>query len=334
MKRLLAIVILAALAWSGYWVFMAETRERLLEGWLAERRAEGWVADVTDLHVSGFPNRIDTFMTGLALADPDEGWRWNAEGFQILSMSWKPHHLIAVWPGEQVIGSPYETIRMTGETLRGSVIFRPTPRLELDRTSIEIGGLRLAGDLGWEARIDAATLATRQVPDAGEHAHQIAFNATGLVPPNAWSERIPGSRALPREMETLKLDVVVDFDRPWDRAAVETKNPAITAIELHDATAVWGDLSLRAQGRLETDAQGFAEGEITLRARNWRQMLSIAEQSEAISSDLAGAMRGGLDLIAMLSGDRDTIEVPLDFRDGRTYLGPIPVGAAPRLSRK
>jgi hypothetical protein len=333
MKRLLAIVIIAALAWSGYWFFMAETRERLLENWLEDRRAEGWVADATDLYVSGYPNRIDTFVTDLALADPDEGWRWNAEQFQILSMSWKPHHLIAVWPGEQGIGSPYETIRMTSERMRGSVIFRPTPRLELDRTAIELADLRLTGDLGWEAHIGSAILATRQAPDAGEHAHEIAFDAKGLVPPNAWSEQIPGSRALPREMEVLKLDAIVDFDRPWDRAAVETENPAITGFELRDASAIWGNLSLRAKGHLETDAEGFAEGEISLRARNWRQMLEIAELSGAISSELAGAMRGGLDLIAMLSGDRNTIEVPLAFRDGRTFLGPIPVGEAPRLSR-
>lgn len=333
MKKLLAIVILAALAWSGYWLFMAQTRERLLESWLAERRAEGWVADATDLHVSGYPNRIDTFVTGLALADPDEGWRWNAEELQLLSMSWKPHHLISVWPGMQVFGTPYETIRARSELLRGSIIFRPTPRLELDRATIEIDGLQLSGALGWEARIGKATFATRKAPDSGVNAHQIGFDAVGLVPPNAWSDRLPGSRALPRQMESLELDVVMDFDRPWDRIAIETRNPAITGVEIRDLTAVWGDLSLRAQGYLEPDTQGFAQGEISLRARNWREMLEIAEQSGAVSSELAVAMRQGLDLIAMLSGDRKTIEVPLQFRDGRVFVGPVPVGNAPRLSR-
>ena len=39
MRTLLAIVILAALGWSGYWWFNASTRENALNGWLAGRRA-------------------------------------------------------------------------------------------------------------------------------------------------------------------------------------------------------------------------------------------------------------------------------------------------------
>ncbi|WP_424933105.1 DUF2125 domain-containing protein [Amaricoccus macauensis] len=333
MKKLLAIVILASLAYSGYWFFMAQMRENLLEEWLAERRTEGWVADVGALDVSGFPNRIDTFVKDLALADPDQGWRWDAEEFQILSMSWKPQHLIAVWPGEQVIGSPYETIRVGSQTLRGSVIFRPTPRLELDRSTIEIEALTLTGDLGWQAQIASALLATRQAPDTDPNAHEISFEAKGVVPPNAWTDEIPGSRALPRQMERLNLDAVITFDRPLDRIAVETENPAILAIGLEDASAVWGDLGLRAKGEVIQDSEGFAEGEISLRARNWRKMLDLAEEGEAITPDLAAAMRSGLDFIALLSGDRESIEVPLTFRNGSTYLGPIPIGAAPRLSR-
>ncbi len=333
MKKLLAIVILAGLAWSGYWLFMAHMHKRALTGWLEARRADGWVAYTASLHVSGFPNRIDTFVEGLALADPEQGWRWDAEELQLLSMSWKPQHLIAAWPGEQVIGSPYETIRFHGETLRGSVIFRPTPRLELERTAIEIADLAIAGDLGWNARVGSAMLATRQAPDTTPNAHEISFEAHGLVPPNAWTEEIPGARALPRQVESLKLDAIATFDRPWDRLAVETENPVLLAIELDEASADWGDLSLRAQGNVIRDADGFAEGDLTLRARNWRQMLDLAEEGGAITPEMAGAMRGGLDLIAMFTGDRNSIEVPLSFRGGRTYLGPIPIGVAPRLGR-
>jgi hypothetical protein len=334
MKKLIAIVILAALAWSGYWLFMANMRKGALEGWLAERRADGWVAEADGLKVSGFPNRIDTFVTGLSLADPEEGWLWDAEAFQILSLSWKPHHLIAAWPGEQVIGTPYDTMRIAGEGLRGSVIFRPTPALELDHMTIELKDVDFHGDLGWDARIGSAILATRRPPDAAPDAHEVSFKAEGLVPPNAWTDEIPVSGALPRQMDALDLDAIVTFDRPWDRHAVETENPAIVAIELKDATAIWGELDLRAKGELRPDEDGLAEGEMTLRARNWRQMLDIAEQSQAITPQLAGALRGGLDLLARFSGDGESLTVPLNFENGRARIGPIPVGSAPRLSRR
>ena len=77
---LLAIVILAALAWSGFWWFNASARERALDRWLAERRADGWQAEAADLRVTGFPNRVDVLVTDLRLADPEAGWSWHASG--------------------------------------------------------------------------------------------------------------------------------------------------------------------------------------------------------------------------------------------------------------
>ena len=82
------------------------------------------------------------------------------------------------------------------------------------------------------------------------------------------------------------------------------------------------------------DAEGFAEGRIDLRARNWREMIALAESAGALDPTLAGAVRAGLDLIARFSGDRDAINVPLDFADGVTRLGPIVVGPAPVLARR
>lgn len=277
MKKLFAIVMLAALAYGGYWFFMASLRESLFEDWLAERRADGWIAEARALDVRGFPNRIDTFVEGLALADPDQGWQWNAEAFQLLSLSWKPNHLIAAWPGRQIIGTPYETIELSGEVLRGSVVVRPTPRLPLDRTTIEIGDLSVTGGYGWNAGIVEAIFAVRAEPDVEGHAYRFGLDAKGLTPPNAWREEFPGANALPRRMQSLYADAVVTFDRAWDRVAVEEENPAILEIDIDDARASWGKLDLRAEGVLTTDAEGFAEGSIRLRARNWRQMLQIAE---------------------------------------------------------
>ena len=90
MRTLLAIVILAALAWSGWWFVQSTARDRAMEAWLADRRAAGWVAEAEDVRVRGFPNRVDTVITELSLSDPDAGWAWQADGLQVLSLSYKP----------------------------------------------------------------------------------------------------------------------------------------------------------------------------------------------------------------------------------------------------
>ena len=86
MRTRLAIVILAALGWSGWWFFQSTMRDRAMEAWLADRRAAGWVADASDVRVRGFPNRVDTVIEKLNLSDPEAGWSWRADGLQILSL--------------------------------------------------------------------------------------------------------------------------------------------------------------------------------------------------------------------------------------------------------
>ena len=333
MRSLLAIVILAALGWSGWWWWHASMRERAVEDWLAARRADGWVAEAAEVRVTGYPNRIDTIVTGLSLADPEEGWSWTAPEFQFLSLSYQPHHVIAVWPGEQVIATPYDTLHVASARLRGSVVFEPNPRLALMRSAIEIEDMRIRSELGWEARIGEAMLATRQA-EGERFAHDLSFVAEELALPRNWTEGIDVAGVLPEAIESLALDATLAFDRPWDRAAVEGEDPALEGVRIRDASIAWGSLDLRGQGALVADADGRAEGEIELRARNWREMIEIAENAGAVGSGIAGALRGGLDLIARLAGDENAITLPLDFEDGQTRLGPIPLGPAPRLARR
>ena len=337
MRTLLAIVILAALGWSGYWYVHATAVDRAVTGWLAERRAAGWVAEADDVRVRGFPSRVDTTLTGLDLADPKAGWSWHAEAFQVLSLSYRPNHVIAVLPGEQVLATPLDTFRATAERLRGSVIFKPTPRLELDHMTFEIGDMQIASDSGWTAKIGKAILATRQAADGTPFAHDLAFNAERLALPEALTEtltgRLGGKRVLPAEIGTVGVDATLVFDKPWDRPAVEGENPALEAIRVRDLALTWGTLDLHGSGTLEVDAHGFARGRMDLKARNWRAMVDVAEEA-GLDPGVAAAVRGGLGLMASLSGNRDTVSVPLDFKGGVARLGPIVLGPAPLLARR
>jgi hypothetical protein len=334
MRTLFAIVVLAALGWSGWWYWAASLREAALTGWLDERRAAGWLAEAEDVTVNGFPNRIDAIVTGLELADPASGWSWSAPEFQVLSLSYTPHHVIAVWPGEQIVASPYETTRIESALMRGSVVFDPRPGLPLNRSTIEIEDMRLSGDGGWTASLAKGVLATRR-PDPGtapEFAHHIGFRAEDLSLPSAWTSGIGRAGVLPAAIETANLDATLVFDRPWDQRAIESENPVLERVNIRDMRLLWGSLDLRARGELSADARGYAEGRLDLRARNWREMLRVAVNAGMIGENMAGAVETGLGLLARLSSDRNTIEVPLSFQNGETRLGPILIGEAPRLA--
>ena len=331
MRILLAIVILAAAGWSGFWWFNASARERALTRWLEERRADGWQAEAADMRVTGFPNRVDVIITDLSLADPKAGWSWQASGLQILSLAWKPHQFIVALPGEQVVATPYETLTATSEVLRGSIAFRPNTRLELDHSTFEIEGMAIASDQGWSAEVGKAILATRQAAGVA-FAHDVAFNAETLVLPDGLVGA--ADAVLSDTVGPLAVDTTLAFDRAWERSSVEGDNPVLEGVDVRKLAIAWGELDLSGSGALAADAEGYAEGRIELRARNWRTMLDVAEASGALNPTVASGVRAGLGLLAGLSGDADSLSVPLSFGDGRTRLGPIPLGPAPRLARR
>lgn len=335
MRILLTIVILAGLAWSGWWFYGAQARETALDDWLAARRADGWLAEAQDIRVTGFPNRLDTIVTGLDLADPASGWAWQADEFQILSLSYKPHHFIAVWPGEQRVGTPQGAIEVTSGLMRGSVVFAPNARLTLDRATIEIEEMTLSATSGWEASIGSAIVAARRAEEgAPEFSYDLGIDASDAVLPALGVGRHDLTEILSRGIRSAGLDATLTFDRSLDRASVEGENPNLLAARLRDLSLDWGRLDLRGQGRIAADADGRAEGEINLRARNWREMIDIAEASDALSGAAAGALRTGLALLATLGGDGNSLQVPLVFGDGDARLGPVRIGAAPRLIRE
>jgi len=329
--RILLIAILAGAAlWSGYWLIGARGLEMAYRDWLAARAAEGWVANYSQVTTAGFPNRFDTTIADLELADPDTGVAWTAPFFQILSLSYRPTHVIAVAPERMILASPFERIEIETAEMRGSVVVEPGSDLVLDRSAFVLRDMRLTSSQGWTAHLAEGRFATRQAPLVAE-AHEIGFEATGVAPAAPLLRRLDPARVLPEVIDTLKIDATMGFDRPWDRFAIEDARPDITFLELNELRADWGRLALRAAGDLTVDATGIPEGRITVKATNWREMLDIAVAAGLLPEGLKDTAESGLALLAALNGPPETLDVPLEFRNGRVRLGPIPLGDAPRL---
>lgn len=329
-RTLIIVVLLAAAGWCGYWFFGAWTLDRAVEAWLAERRAEGWVAESADSTVRGFPNRFDLTLAELELADPETGLAWSAPFFQILSLSYRPHHVIAVWPDEQSVATPFERIGVTSEDFRGSLRLADMTTLGLENATFVSEAVALESDAGWTAALDTGRMAVRRVP-ATEATYEIGVEALGLTPAERARGLLDPSSRLPSKIETLRLDAAVAFTAPWDRTAIEVARPQPTHVDLRELRATWGRLDFRAAGELEIAADGTPEGEITVKAENWREMLELGVASGAVPQSLASTIERGLEALAGMSGSPDTLDAPLTFRDGRIFYAFVPLGPAPRL---
>jgi len=135
---------------------------------------------------------------------------------------------------------------------------------------------------------------------------------------------------LPDVFETLIIDTTLTFDTPWDRFAIERQRPQITKINLTELRAIWGDIDIRAAGQLLVDEQGMPTGEITVKAKNWRDILNIATETGAIPASMTMIVTRALETMAEMTGDPKTLDAPLTFKNGQISLGIIPLGPAPR----
>lgn len=330
MRVLIAVVIVAALGWSAVWLVGARAVDRGWERWVAARNQDGWVAFAEDTRTRGYPNRFDTTLTGVELADPETGLAWTAPFLQIFRLSYEPRHVIVTWPLTQTLSTPEQRISLSLKKGQGSLVFGRGATWPLERSSLVFDDLALDSDAGWSAALDQLLIATRpseRVPGAVN----LGLDAQGIVPASAALRRLAEAGLLPGRFEYVSVDASVLFDAPWDRAAIERARPQITAIDLHVLKSKWGALELWLAGELTVDQAGLPSGTLTVKATNWREILDLAVGAGVLPKPVARSLEAGLGVLAGLAGGRQTLDVPLTLRDGRVRLGPIPLGRAPSI---
>ncbi|MEM8553676.1 MAG: DUF2125 domain-containing protein [Pseudomonadota bacterium] len=331
MRTLLIAIIVAGLGWSGYWWFGADATDRAVERWLNDRQSEGWVANYETVKTRGFPNRFDTTIYGPELADPDTGVLWQTEFVQFLRLSYRPHHMIAVWPDEQTFGSPEETVTLSADGLRGSLKFEPGLALTLEEAIMESGPFALSSTADWDMRAQSGLVAVRQTP-AHALTYDFAVNLRDLAPPDAWMQRLGQAGVTVGDLGRAELEATVKFDAPWDLDALENARPQPQRIDLSEARIQWGDMTFAAAGELDVDSLGRLDGALTVRAGNWQAMLNVAESTGLLPRDLARLVGQGLTFMARFGGNPNRIDTELTFNEGVVSLGGfVPLGQAPRL---
>ncbi|SMX22951.1 DUF2125 domain-containing protein [Boseongicola aestuarii] len=330
MGRLIVVVLVASLGWMAWWAFGSSALDRALTAWVDERRSEGWAADVADIDVAGFPNRFDTTLSDIRFADPETGVAWSAPFLQLLALAYKPHQVIAVLPNEHRLSTPLQTLDLSHDQARGSIFMQPSPSLPLDRSTIIIEALSVGSTLGWTARLDEGRFATEQIP-ARANAHRIGAELLGFHPPQEVLAILDPAGLLPRTVERMRFDADIGFTAPWDRGAIEIARPQIVRIDLNDLSAEWGSVTFRAAGALDVDARGTPTGEISIKAVDWRRLLQMFVASGMVGENVAPTIETALEFLAALKGPSDTIDADLSLRSGRVFLGPIPLGDAPKI---
>jgi hypothetical protein len=330
MNRLIVWILIVAGVWMGLWAAGSVFYEKQLQGWIEQRRAQGWAADVADLKVRGFPNRFDTTLSEVTMADPATGVAWSAPFVQFLSLAYKPHQLIAVLPERHLFSTPLQTMTISHEKAQGSLFLQPQSTLPLNRAVFVIDRLLVSSSLGWEVGLAEGRFAA-EADAAAENGYRIGAEILRLTPSRETRDRLDPAGVLPSTIDAMRLDASLRFTAPWDRFAIEQSRPQVTSIDLDDLSASWGSITFRAAGDLLIDEYGVPEGRITVKAVEWRRLLEMAVGTGLVASSFLPVLERALEVMASLEGSPETLDAPLTFQRGLITLGPIPLGPAPRI---
>lgn len=330
----IAILISAAFAllYSGYWAVGAYALNRAIPAWADARRDEGWQVQWTEARVRGFPSRFDTTLVDPQFADPQTGWAWQGDFLQLLALSYRPNHLIAVLPPDHQLTTPQQRYAINQDRARASVVLTLEAQSQIDRVTVVIEAPRWDAP-DWSTSAQSVRLATRRLPDS-PLAHDLGVLAEAVVLPAALKLRLDPEGLLPAALDRLRLDATLGFDAPWDRRALENAPPRPTAVVLREARATWGRLDLRLSADLTVDEAGLVSGQMTLQAQNWREGLAVADRAGLMSPAMLPVLENAFASMAQASDGQAVLDIPLTLRAGRVSVGFVPIGQIPPLWRR
>jgi len=330
MRRLIVALLVAAAFWAGYWFIGQRAVQSAFAAWFADQRAAGLLADYSDLRTIGFPSRFDTTITDIRLGNPATGFNWSAPFVQILALSYRPNHVIAVWPNQQNLTLPDQTIGVTSEKMQASVTVQPSPSLALKHSEMVASKVNLTSTLGWDLSLDSLRFATRPTlakPDSSD----IGLVLLGLRLPDAVLAALTADAAVTPFIGEVRIDASLGLDGPLALRAPSGTLPSITGVSVNSVDATWGQMGLHADGNLTVDAKGFLTGQVEVEARNWHQIYALIGASGVMASGLVMPIERVLESMATVSGDKNTITAPLVFSNGFVSFGQIPLGRVPRV---
>lgn len=315
------LLLLAALAAGGWWA-AALGLERAARSALTTPEAQPLRAQAVE--TGGFPGRLALRLTAPAVQG--EGWAWAAPSAELAIATLAPNRLVLTLPPQQTLDLGGAPLALRAAAMGGTLTLAPRPDLRL--RSLTLGGqaLQLA-DLAGAEVIEAALTQPADTPVAA-----LSAVARRLTLPPAAMAALPPGLGLPAVVDSAEIEARATLSAPLDRHSGAAPITA-TALEIAGAALHWGAVTLRAEGGLAADTQGFAEGRVMVHVTGWRALLPLLAASGAVRPELLPTVENALTRLAVKTpeGGDGRLDLPLVFRAGRVSLGPLPLGAAPRF---
>ena len=304
MRILIWTITIVVLSWSAYWMIGAKSIKAELLASIQNINSEGWSIEYSDAVVKGFPYRFDLTINNLKVKNKKNYLTWTLPYFQILSLSYAPKDLILVWPKEQKFKTKTKTISLISNKMLASIERTNTSSYDISKFILEVEGADIKSSEDLVLQSKSIILAISKLK-AETSAYKFGLNSTDLLVQSS-DQSFYGFIGL---LNTNSLSLNINADVHIDtllRVTEKKVYPKITKLNLKEISIHSKDLTLAALGDLETDKQGFPEGDIQLKISGWKQFLSTIN-----STDINKKIVESLGFLSILSGNQNDLTLDL-----------------------
>ncbi len=310
----------AAVSWGG-----GQLAARAAQTVLADLAAQGRGGAET-VAAAGFPLRLGLRVQGLSLQEPAQGLAWSVPQAQASAPLWAPLSWRADLGLPQQVTLAGHPFRLEAGVAQADLGLGLGVDLPLRRAGVRLAAPRLIHVAALAPSLAAESLWLDLAQEGAAYALQV--EATGLALPSRLAAALTPETRLPDVIERLSGSARLGFAAPL--ALVAKAPPQIETIEISASELLWGGHRLQATGRLQIGAAGTPEGTILLATPDWQAWLEVAVAGGGLPRERL-AMMQGLGRYLAAQHPEGMVQVPLVFAAGRMSLGPVPLGAAPRL---
>jgi hypothetical protein len=321
-----ALAGVAVLAWCAAWFWLAGEVGRRMDAARDHLIRQGWRVTWTHRSLSGFPFRLDVDLAGVSIREPT-GWAVATPRLKAEAWAYAPDHWIIVAPDPlDVARREGGRLTLTARALRASLSdFAAAP----PRLSVEGEGLTFQPAPG--AAPFALTSAkelhlhTRAGP-SDQGAARLEVDGATVTTPGLLGQIAAGKPV------DLVIDGIYDHARAfagpdWPTAARAWRD-AGGAFTVRGLRIAAGDTALDARsGALAIDAHGRLQGALPVTIGQPTRALTALREAGAITDEAARAAA----TVLSATGAGPHAAITLDFQAGRTTLGPVALGPAPRI---
>jgi len=320
---------LAIIGWSAGWMVLKGQMEQHMDRAAADLRKAGFEVAWKERKLEGYPFRFYVTLTEPRVREPS-GWALDMPVLKAEASAFNTKHWMIVASDGAVVTRPVSGgLRVSGKALRASFVATGTP---LPRIAVEGVQLTFTPEPGARpfALNKAERLEFHLVPGGKEEA-ALLFRIDGGKPAaGGLTARLAGEKPVSVLWDSL-LSQRDDLTGPDWPQAVRHWTDAGGTMTLRKGGITLGDTGLGlGSGSLTVGVDGRLRGSLEAQlTRGSGALLAMGETGliEPNGAQIAAAVLQAREL----TSDGKSAQATISFEAGRTTLGPVAIGPAPKV---